>query len=179
VLAVGLIASVAPFQLVPGALEQLSDVDRKAEQLLPGNPAAAAAAFVDGFAPGDALASTDALYASLEPLLCESDRVQWNHPGRPQALLAAAREAVKSGLWGCGWDNVAWVGAWDVDPTAVRCPVLLWYGSEDQMSSPEHARWLEENLPNVRLVRWEGEGHLLAFARLPEMLRELLAYGAL
>jgi pimeloyl-ACP methyl ester carboxylesterase len=52
--------------------------------------------------------------------------------------------------------------------------VLLWYGSEDLMAPPEHASWLDENLPDARLVMWEGEGHLLAFAHLAEMLRELL-----
>jgi hypothetical protein len=44
------------------------------------------------------------------------------------------------------------------------------------MAPPEHARWLDENLPDARLVIWEGEGHLLAFAHLAEMLRELLTY---
>jgi pimeloyl-ACP methyl ester carboxylesterase len=142
--------------------------------LLPGNPEGAAAGFADGFDMTDALASPEALYQEFEPLLCEWDRAQWNDPGHPQAMLADMREALKSGPWGGAWDNVAWIGAWDVDPTTVRCPVLLWYGSEDRMAPPEHARWLDENLPDARLVMWEGEGHLLAFAHLAEMLRELL-----
>jgi pimeloyl-ACP methyl ester carboxylesterase len=122
----------------------------------------------------EALASPEALYEDFEPLLCEWDRTQWNEPGRPEALLADVREAMKQGVWGCAWDNVAWIGDWDVDPTTVRCPVLLWYGSEDRMATPENARWLHENLPSSQLVMREGEGHLLPFAHLPQMLRDLL-----
>jgi pimeloyl-ACP methyl ester carboxylesterase len=176
--AVGVIAGAGPFQLVPGALGELSDGDKAAERLLPGNPEGAAAGFADGFDLTDALASPEALYQAFEPLLCEWDRTQWNDPGHPQAMLADMREALKSGPWGGAWDNVAWIGAWDVDPTTVRCPVLLWYGSEDRMAPPEHARWLDENLPDARLVMWEGEGHLLAFTHLAEMLRELLTCRA-
>lgn len=172
--AVGVIAGAGPFQLVPGALEQMSEGDKAAERLLPGNPEGAAAGFADGFDMTDALASPEALYQEFEPLLCEWDRIQWNDPGHPQAMLADMREALKSGPWGGAWDNVAWIGAWDVDPTTVRCPVLLWYGSEDRMAPPEHARWFDESLPDARLVMREGEGHLLAFAHLAEMLRELL-----
>ena len=52
----------------------------------------------------------------------------------------------------------------------------LWYGSEDLMATPKHARWLDEHLPDTQLVMWEGEGHLLAFTHLAEMLRELLTF---
>jgi pimeloyl-ACP methyl ester carboxylesterase len=174
VTAVGVIAGAGPFQLVPGALEQLSEGDKAAERLLPGNPEGAAAGFADGFDMTGALASPEALYRAFEPMLSQSDRAWWNDPDRSEAMLADMREALKSGPWGGAWDNVAWIGAWDVDPTTVRCPVLLWYGSEDRMASPEFARWFDENLPDARLVMWEGEGHLLAFAHLAEMLRELL-----
>jgi pimeloyl-ACP methyl ester carboxylesterase len=172
--AVGVIAGAGPFQLIPGALEEMSDGDKAAVRLLPGNPEGAAAGFADGFDVTDALASPEALYEMFEPLLCEWDRTQWNDPGCQRALLTDIREAVKSGVWGCAWDNVAWVGGWDVDPTTVRCPVLLWYGSEDLMATPKHARWLDENLPDARLVMWEREGHLLAFTHLAGMLQQLL-----
>jgi pimeloyl-ACP methyl ester carboxylesterase len=175
--AVGVIAGAGPFQLVPGALERLSEGDKAAEKLLPDDPGGAAAGFVEGFDMTGALASAEALYKSFEPLLCDFDQALWQEPACGQALLADMREAMKSGVWGCGWDNVAWIGTWDVDPTTVRCPVLLWYGSEDRMATPEHARWFDENLPDSRLMMREGEGHLLAFAHLAQMLRELLTSG--
>jgi pimeloyl-ACP methyl ester carboxylesterase len=173
--AVGIIAGAAPFQLVPGALEPLSDGDKAAERLLPHDPQGAAVGFTEGFDMSAALQSESALYEMFEPMLSEWDRTQWTANGHSQAVLASLREALRTGVWGCAWDNVAWIGAWDVDPTTVRCPVLLWYGTEDRMASPAHARWFEENLPTAELTMWEGEGHLLAFAHLTEMLGELLA----
>jgi pimeloyl-ACP methyl ester carboxylesterase len=169
---VGVIAGAGPFQLVPGALDGLSENDRAAERLLPGDPEGACAGFLTDFGDmADALASSESLYAAFEPLLGEWDRRLWGTFG--DHLLVDFREAVRQGAAGCGWDNVAWIGAWDVDPTTVRCPVLLWYGSEDRMATPPHAHWLAQNLPNAQLTMRDGEGHLQAFAHLPEMLAEL------
>ncbi len=46
----------------------------------------------------------------------------------------------------------------DIDLSAVRCPVLLWYGSDDRFSQPAHRLWLSENLANARLIVRDGEG---------------------
>ncbi len=170
--AVNVIAGAAPFQLVPGALDVLSEGDRAAERLLPGDPEGACAGFAEGFDMAAALGSSRSLYEAFEPLLSDSDRRLWD--AHSEHLLADVREALRQGVLGCGWDNVAWIGAWDVDPTTVECPVLLWYGTEDRMAEPIHGHWLAENLPNARLTMNEGEGHLQAFARLAEMLPEFL-----
>ena len=170
--AVNVIAGAAPFQLVPGALDLLSDGDRAAERLLPGDPEAACAGFIEGFDMTEALESSTALYEAFEPLLSDSDRRLWG--SYSEHLLADMREAIGQGVVGCGWDNVAWIGAWDIDPTTVECPVLLWYGTEDRMSEPIHGHWFEENLPDARLTMREGEGHLQPFAHLAEMLAGLM-----
>jgi pimeloyl-ACP methyl ester carboxylesterase len=170
--AVGVMAGAAPFQLVPGALDHLSDGDRAAERLLPGDPEAACAGFLEDFDMTEALESSKALYVAFEPLLSEWDRRLWS--SHSEQLLAEMREAMRQGGVGCGWDNVAWIGAWDIDPTTVECPVLLWYGTEDRMAEPIHGQWFEENLPRTRLIMREGEGHLQPFAHLEEMLADLL-----
>jgi pimeloyl-ACP methyl ester carboxylesterase len=170
--AVGVIAGAGPFQLVPGALDVLSDGDRAAERLLPGDPVAACAGFLAGFDMAEALESSTALYEEFEPLLSDSDRRLWR--SYSEHLLADMREAMSQGVQGCGWDNVAWIGAWDIDPTTVQCPVLLWYGTEDLMAEPIHGHWFEENLPDARLTMREGEGHLQQFAHLAEMLADLV-----
>jgi pimeloyl-ACP methyl ester carboxylesterase len=170
--AVGVIAGPAPFQLLPGALDVLSEGDRAAERLLPGDPVAACAGFVEGFDMTQALESSTALYEDFEPLLSDSDRRLWEPFS--EHLLADMREAMRQGVEGCGWDNVAWIGAWDIDPTAVECPVLLWYGTEDRMAEPMHGHWFEENLPDARLTMREREGHLQPFEHLAEMLADLM-----
>jgi pimeloyl-ACP methyl ester carboxylesterase len=170
--AVGVIAGPAPFQLVPGALDALSDGDRAAERLLPGDRVAACAGFAEGFDMAEALENSTALYEAFEPLLSDSDRRLWEPYS--EHLLADMREAMRQGVEGCGWDNVAWIGAWDLDPTTVECPVLLWYGTEDRMAEPMHAHWFEENLPDARLTMREREGHLQPFAHLAQMLVDLM-----
>ncbi|MGH7083348.1 MAG: alpha/beta fold hydrolase, partial [Acetobacteraceae bacterium] len=170
--AVGVIAGAGPFQLVPGALNVLSDGDKAAERLLPGDPVAACAGFLEGFDMAGALTSSRALYEDFEPLLSDSDRRLWS--SYSEHLLADMREAMRQGAGGLGWDNVAWIGAWDIHLTAVQCPVLLWYGTEGRMAEPAHGHWFEENLPNACLTMREGEGHLQQFAHLAEMLAELI-----
>jgi pimeloyl-ACP methyl ester carboxylesterase len=170
--AVGVIAGAAPFQLVPGALDLLSDGDRAAERLLPGDPEAARVGFQEGFVMTEALESSTALYEAFEPLLSDTDRQLWS--SYSEHLLADMREAMRQGVVGCGWDNVAYIGAWDIDPTTVECPVLLWYGTEDRMAEPIHGHWFERNLPDARLIMREGEGHLQPFAYLAEMLADLM-----
>lgn len=170
---VGVIAGAGPFQLVPGAIDGLSEGDRAAEKLLPDDPQAACERFLDGFDMSPALEDATSLYRAFEPLLSASDRIVWDlHKER---ILVEMREAMSQGVWGCGWDNVAWIGPWDFDPQRLECPVLLWYGSEDRMAEPSHAHWLESHLPHARLTMYQGEGHLLPFAHLDEMLTELLA----
>jgi pimeloyl-ACP methyl ester carboxylesterase len=87
------------------------------------------------------------------------------------------RESLRPGTSGAGWDNVSWIGDWDIDLSAIRCPVLLWYGSDDRFSSPAHRVWLSENLPHSRLIVHDGEGHLGIFEHLGEMLDALTEAG--
>jgi pimeloyl-ACP methyl ester carboxylesterase len=120
----------------------------------------------------EALESSAALYKSFEPLLSDSDRRLWS--SHSEHLLADMREAMRQDGVGAGWDNVAWIGAWDVDPTTVKCPVMLWYGTEDRMAQPIHAHWYAANLPDARLTMREGEGHLQPLEHLSEMLAQLM-----
>lgn len=171
--AVGVISGAGPFQLIPGVLDELSDEDKAAEKLLPGNQQAASEGFGEGFDLQPALKDGTSLYEAFEPLLSESDRQVW--AVHSEHILADIREAMTQGVWGCGWDNVSWIGTWDFDPTKLECPVLLWYGTEDRMAPPSHAQWFETNLPNARLTMYHEEGHLLPFVHLAQMLTELFS----
>jgi pimeloyl-ACP methyl ester carboxylesterase len=173
--AVGIIAGAGPFQLVPGALDELSDADRTAEKLLPGDREAACEGFAKGFDLQQNLENATSLYQAFEPLLSESDRKIWD--AHSEELFVDMSEAMIQGPWGGGWDNVAWIGSWDFEPTEVGCPVLLWYGTEDRMAPPSHAHWFETNLPDARLTMYEGEGHLLAFEHLQRMFKDLFSVG--
>ena len=150
---VGVVSGAAPFQHVPGALDSLDDNDRAALPLLASDPAAAAAGFAAGFEP-----------------------LAGRH--RAAAFEETMREALRQGTSGAGWDNVSWIGEWDIDLSAVRCPVLLWYGSDDRLAPPEFGRYLAQHLPQAQLAIRDGEGHMGLFEHLGEILGELTRPGS-
>jgi len=177
VVRVGIASGAVPFQLAPGALDDLDDDDRAALALLPGDPAAAAAAFAAWAEPmvelfrkaGDSelLALFEELFSSRDQELLKDQRLAAN-------MAATSREALRQGTSGVGWDSVSWVGEIDIDLSAVRCPVLLWYGTEDRLVPLARGVWLAEYLPDARLVVRDGEGHLGFLEHFGEMLDALL-----
>jgi len=174
---IGVASGAGPFQEIPEALAGLSEIDARAAALLPDRPTEAATIFASGFEPilRALRQGEDAIRAEFEPLLSAHDRELFADPLLGPSVIASMREGLRHGVEGAGWDNVAWIGAWDVDPAAVRAPVLLWYGDEDLMAPPEHAHWLDDHLLDARLVMRAGEGHLGILEHLPEMLSELVA----
>ena len=91
-------------------------------------------------------------------MLCSRDRELLDDQRYASAFADTVREGLRAGTSGGGWDNVSWIGEWDIDLSAVRCPVLLWYGSDDRFAQPAHRVWLSEHLPRARLVVHDGEG---------------------
>jgi pimeloyl-ACP methyl ester carboxylesterase len=103
-----------------------------------------------------------------------ADDVGWLDAEARALWAADAREALAS-YDGYARDNVAWGGAWDIDPTRVTVPTWLWYGDADRMVPPSHAHWFAQRIPNATLVVRPGEGHgSTLFAHWDEMLGALL-----
>jgi pimeloyl-ACP methyl ester carboxylesterase len=173
--AVGVISGAGPFQEIPGALEALSGGDADGAALSVSNRDAAAVAFAGTFADLAAVTNEEELLTTFRPALSERDQRVLERPALATALLQDIQEAFRQGSLGGGWDNVAWIGAWDFALDSVTCPVLLWYGDEDLMAPPTVGRWLADHLPNARLTLRQGYGHLAAFEHLPEMLGQLNA----
>ncbi len=175
VIRVGIDGGVGPFQLVPGGLDELDGGDRAALSLLPGDPAAAAAAFAAGFEPLAELSRESGsswVLSAYEGLGSSRDRELLDDRRYASAFAEAVREGLRPGTSGAGWDVVSWIGDWDIGLGAVRCPVVLWYGSEDRRALP-HGVWLAANLPRARLVVHDGEGHLGIYEHLGEILDAL------
>ena len=170
---VGVASGAGPFGLIPGALDDLDDGDRAAVSLLPGDPDAAASAFGAGFEPLAELSRGSGVASAFEDLLSSRDSELFHDQRYASAFADTMREALRPGTSGAGWDNVSWVGRWDIDLGAVRCPVVLWYGSDDRFAPPAHGLWLSENLPQARLVLRDGEGHFGIWEHLGEMLDAL------
>jgi pimeloyl-ACP methyl ester carboxylesterase len=174
----GVAGGNGPFDLVPGALDILDDDDTAALALLPGDPAGAARGFGAGFEKLVSAfrdASPSEIIDNFHDLLSPHDREVMRDSRLTLAVGESMKESLRQGASGGAWDNVAWVGPWDIDPTTISRPVLLWYGDEDRFCPPTHAIWLRDNLPDARLVLRTGEGHLGFLEHTVEMLAALTA----
>ena len=178
VVRVGVASGPGPFQEMPGALQALGETDFRALSLLPAEPARAAQEFCLGSEIMLAVRDDEqALTMGMEALLGEADADVFADPVLRHHLFVMINEGLRQGITGGGWDNVAWVGPWDVDLNDVRCPVHLWYGESDQMVPLAHGRWLASHLGQADLVTFAGEGHLGPMRHWRELL-EVLADAA-
>jgi pimeloyl-ACP methyl ester carboxylesterase len=73
-------------------------------------------------------------------------------------------------------DNIAWGGAWDVDPRDVVAPTLLWFGTVDTRCSHDgHGQWYAERIAGSELITLPGAAHFEVIdGRWPEVLEGLL-----
>ncbi len=176
VIRAGVAAGAGPFDLVSGALDALDEGDTAALALLPDDVAGAARGFAAGFEPLVSMfrdSSPAAIMAGFHDFLSPQDRVLMQDDRLALSLGVSMKEALRQGSSGGGWDNVAWVGPWEIDPTTITRPVLLWYGDEDRFCSPDHGIWLRDNLPDAELFLRFGEGHFGFLEHTSEMLTAL------
>ena len=176
VTAVGVASGLGSFLAVPGAVDELEEVDRQGLALIGTDDEAAARRFADGFEPMAGLprADDDTIRSAMRQML-PSDGDALALPGVADGLVAVMREALRQGTDGCAWDNVAWLGSWAIDLSAVTQPTWLWYGTEDPLAPVAHGQWLSEQLPHAQLVLRPGEGHLGIYTHWDEIATTLTA----
>ncbi len=82
-----------------------------------------------------------------------------DHPDLRRAFEADFQRAVVTSD-GMTYDNLCWLGPWDVDLAAVTATVRLVYADHDGMTDPAHADWLQARLPSTdKHVVPGGHGH--------------------
>lgn len=174
VTAVGLASGPGPFQEVPGALAQLEAGDLAALALLPEHPDRAAEQFSVGSEMMVAFKDDEETFMSgMDAMFGGTDADVMTDPTLRHHLFVMLNEGLRQGAEGGGWDNVAWLGHWDIDLASVRCPVHLWYGEHDSTIPVAHGQWLAEHLSDARLVVQTGQGHLGPMRNLGQMLSTL------
>jgi pimeloyl-ACP methyl ester carboxylesterase len=117
---VGVISGAAPFQEIPGALEQLTGDDADGAALLASDPDAAAAAFAGTFSDLTDVSDVADLLTAMRPALSARDQQVLAQPRIGSGYVRDIQEAFRQGSLGGGWDNVAWIGPWDFALDAVR-----------------------------------------------------------
>ncbi|GGN91656.1 alpha/beta hydrolase [Actinoplanes lobatus] len=159
VTAVAVVGGIGPWRL---ALPH--DPDDHERDLLAladaGDLNAALAGFRSDLAPDVALldiADDDAMVAAYFDGIPATE-LTWLTPEVRRCWAVDMREAL-SNADGYARDNLAWGGPWDIDVTAVRCPVHLYYGDRDSLVPEANGRWLAARLPNPTFVTFPNAGH--------------------
>jgi pimeloyl-ACP methyl ester carboxylesterase len=73
-------------------------------------------------------------------------------------------------------DDLAFVGPWGFDPSAIAAPVLLVHGGMDRIIPVSHSRWLVEQLPWAELWYRPRDGHISILDAVPLAMDWLLGH---
>lgn len=83
-------------------------------------------------------------------------------PGVRDALVVMLAEAFVQGAAGLAADIASYtVAPWGFDPRAVGAPVHCWYGAQDTVVTPEHARWYAAQVAHGEVSVVADAGHLV------------------
>jgi pimeloyl-ACP methyl ester carboxylesterase len=178
--AVGLAGGVGPWRLIRPA-----DPDDPDLPLLALADAGDVAGALEGFCRQGAAEYGEMLTLDDESMIdaflehAPQDDIRWLDEAARRVWAADAREALAS-YDGYARDNVAWGGAWDIDPTHLTGPIWLWYGDLDRMVPVSHGHWFSERVPQATLIVRPGEGHgTTIFGHWDDMLTTLVSgFGA-
>lgn len=98
-------------------------------------------------------------------------------PACAQWSSSSIRWALQHGIGGAQDDEIAiYHQPWGIDLAAIRVPVLLWHGAQDQFVRVAEGQWLAARIPGVETRFPAEDGHVsLAEYRIPEVHRWLLA----
>lgn len=99
-----------------------------------------------------------------------ADRRWLSRPDVRGDELATLREALRQGVAGYVRDVVLLAQPWDFRPGDIAVPVQLWHGDADTVVPAHHARQLAASIPAARLVACPGEGHMVMWNHLAEIL---------
>lgn len=94
-----------------------------------------------------------------------------------EVIAAMFRKAVSTGIAGWRDDDLAFVGPWGFDVSAIAVPVSLWQGAHDRMVPFAHGKWLAANVSDGRVHLYEDEGHISLLQQLSRIVDDLHSYG--
>lgn len=104
-------------------------------------------------------ASADDLARILKTLLTPTDAAALTGEFADY-LTYTGHEGLKPGAQGWWDDGAAFAGPWGFELSAIRVPVLLLHGRQDQFVPFGHGRWLAARIPGVQARLLDDDGHL-------------------
>ena len=91
-----------------------------------------------------------------------------------QRMLASVRRATMNGVEGWAEDDLAFTRDWGFDVGDISVPVSVWQGAQDRMVPFSHGKWLAAHVPGAAVHLDDDQGHLSLWARIGEILDDLL-----
>jgi pimeloyl-ACP methyl ester carboxylesterase len=86
-------------------------------------------------------------------------------------LIHSYSEAMRHGMDGWIDDTIALVRPWGFDLSSVVAPVLLWHGTDDELSPVSHSYWLAKRIDRAEIQVNTGAVHSDAVQALPGVLK--------
>jgi pimeloyl-ACP methyl ester carboxylesterase len=99
-----------------------------------------------------------------------ADRRWLSMPSVNKGAADTLREAMRPGVWGYVQDIRTLATPWGFELGDIKVPVQLWHGDEDAVIPLHHGRYLASAIPRATLRLCPGEGHMLMWNHLPEIL---------
>ena len=93
-------------------------------------------------------------------------------------FIEVVRPALASGPAPLIDDDLALVGPWGFDVTAIEVPLFLLHGGEDRMAPVPHALWLADHCPTASLHVSQPDGHVSVLRQAGHALDWLAAQTA-
>ena len=161
-------AAASLASLAPADAEGLNWFDGMGQEnaddfrLLASDPEAARAK-LESDREADLAASAADLAKLLESLLTPTDAAVLTGE-YAEYLTYTGHEGLAPGSQGWWDDGVAIAGPWGFELSAIRVPVLLMHGRQDQFVPFGHGRWLAARVPGVDARLLEDDGHLTLLA---------------
>jgi pimeloyl-ACP methyl ester carboxylesterase len=107
--------------------------------------------------------------------MAEPDRRFVERPDIRRLLGLTYAEALRDGPWGWIDDVLAFRNDWGFELDAIRCPVRLWHGADDNFAPVGHSRWLGRHIPTAEIQVEMDKAHFGAVEALPKILMWLRA----
>lgn len=99
-----------------------------------------------------------------------ADRRWLSMPEVSRVAVDTLREALHKGAWGYVQDIRVLALPWGFDLAGVHVPVELWHGEEDNVIPLHHGHYLASVVPSATLRICPGEGHMVLWNHLAEIL---------
>jgi pimeloyl-ACP methyl ester carboxylesterase len=124
------------------------------------------------------MADPETMVTSLLAQMTEADKRIVNDIAIRRLLTETYREALRHGPYGWIDDVLALRRDWRFSFGAIRCPVRLWHGADDNFAPASHTRWLARRIPGAEVQVKPATAHFGAMEVVPEMLAWAVRDGA-